>query len=190
MPADVSIDELQPLARAAADARGAALFPAIVRFVARALGADKALISESDGSRARTLAVLANGATSPNYEYALDDAAAAPGPSGVDLPLTDADGGVLGHIRAWRTHDAPVAAEIRLLCEVLAGRAAAELQLLRENAQLRAHNSALRQEIQSDHYFDTIVGSSPALIRVMDDVRRVAVTDATVLICGETGTGK
>jgi transcriptional regulator with GAF, ATPase, and Fis domain len=190
MPADVSIDELQPLARAAADARGAALFPAIVRFVARALGADKALISESDGSRARTLAVLADGATSPNYEYALDDAAAAPGPSGVDLPLTDADGGVLGHLRAWRTHDAPVPAEIRLLCEMLVGRAAAELQLLRENARLRAHNSALRQEIQSDHNFDTIVGSSPALIRVMDDVRRVAVTDATVLICGETGTGK
>jgi transcriptional regulator with GAF, ATPase, and Fis domain len=190
MPADVSIDELQPLARAAANARGDALFPAIVRFVARALGADKALISEVHGSRARTLAVLANDAAAPNYEYALDDAGAVPGESGLDLPLTDAGGAVRGHLRAWRAHPAPLPAEIGLLCEMLAGRAAAELQLLQENARLRAHNSALRQEIQSDHNFDTIIGSSPALIRVMENARRVATTDATVLICGETGTGK
>jgi formate hydrogenlyase transcriptional activator len=190
MRADVSIDELQSLARAAANARGDALFPAIVKFVARALGADKALISETEGTRARTLAVLVNGEPAPNYEYPLDDAAAAPGESGFDLTLADGDGGVCGHVRAWRTHAAPVAAEVRLLCEVLAGRAAAELQLHRETERLRAQVSALRQEIQSDHNFDTIVGSSPALIRMMEGVRRVASTDATVLVCGETGTGK
>jgi formate hydrogenlyase transcriptional activator len=190
MPADVSIDELQPLARAVAHARGEALFPAILSFVARACGADKALISESDGARARTLAVLVGGETAPNYEYALDDADAAPGGSGFDLPLVDGDGRLRGHLRAWRSAASPVSPETRLMCEALAGRAAAELQLQRDNARLRAHNSALRREIEADHNFDTIVGSSPALVRVMENVRRVASTDATVLICGETGTGK
>ena len=38
--------------------------------------------------------------------------------------------------------------------------------------------------------FEGIVGSSPALRAVLDQVRRVAPTDATVLIGGETGTGK
>ncbi len=190
MLADVSIDELQSLARAAANARGAAFFPAIVRFVARALGADKTVISQADGARARTLAVLSNGEISPNYEFALDDPAAVPGDSGFNLPLTGSDGAVRGHVRAWRKVAAPLSAEVKVLCEVLAGRAAAELQWLQENARLRAHNSALRHEIQSDHNFDTIVGGSPALIRVMENVRRVASTDATVLISGETGTGK
>jgi transcriptional regulator with GAF, ATPase, and Fis domain len=190
MPADVSIDELQPLARAAANARGDALFPAIVRFIARALGADKALIEEIDGVHARTLAVLVNGELIPNYDRAVDDAAATPGGPDFSLPLADSEGAVRGHLRAWRQAASPVSAEVRLLCDVMAGRAAAELQWLQENARLRAHNAALRQEIQSDHNFDTIVGSSPALIRVMDNVRRVAATDATVLITGETGTGK
>lgn len=190
MPADVSIDELQSLARAAANARGAALFPAIVRFVARALGADQVLISQTEGTRARTLAVLTNGEIAPNYEFAGDDVATVPGDSGFNLPLTDADGAVRGHVRAWRKDAAPLSAEVKVLCDVLAGRAAAELQWLQETARLRAHNSALRHEIQSDHNFDTIVGSSPALIRVMENVRRVASTDATVLISGETGTGK
>jgi transcriptional regulator with GAF, ATPase, and Fis domain len=190
MPADVSIDELQPLARAAANARGDALFPAIVRFVARALGASKTLISESAGGRGRALAVLVNGELSSNYEFSLEDVSAIPGESGFTLPLTDADGAVRGHVFAWRNDVTPPSAEVKLLCEVLAGRAVAELQWREESTRLRAHNSALRQEIQSDHNFDTIVGSSPALIRVMENVRRVATTDATVLISGETGTGK
>jgi transcriptional regulator with GAF, ATPase, and Fis domain len=190
MPADVSIDELQPLARAAANARGDALFPAIVRFAAHALGADKALIEETDGVRVRTLAVLENGELLPNYERPAGDAPGSPAGANFDLPLADAAGAVRGHLRAWRRVAAPLSAEARLLCEVMAGRAAAELQWLQENAHLRAHNAALRHEIQSDHNFDTIVGSSPALIRVMENVRRVAATDATVLISGETGTGK
>jgi formate hydrogenlyase transcriptional activator len=190
MRADASIDELQPLARAAANGRGEALFTAIAHFVARLVGADKTLISEIADSRARTLAVIVDGVALPNYEYAPDDVAAGPGESGFDWPLTDPDGVVRGHLRAWRTQAAPLPVAIGLLCEVLAGRAAAELQSLRENAQLRAHNAALRHEIQSDHNFDTIIGTSPALIRVMESVRRVASTDATVLVSGETGTCK
>ena len=51
-------------------------------------------------------------------------------------------------------------------------------------------NLYLQQEIKSVHNFEEIVGRSPALTAVLDKVRRVAPTDATVLIHGETGTGK
>ena len=59
-----------------------------------------------------------------------------------------------------------------------------------ERKRLSEQNSYLQQEIKSVHNFDEIVGRSPALTTVLDKVSRVAATDATVLIHGETGTGK
>ena len=59
-----------------------------------------------------------------------------------------------------------------------------------EKARLQQQNLYLQEEIKSDHNFEEIVGHSPALTAVLDNVRRVAPTDATVLITGETGTGK
>ena len=59
-----------------------------------------------------------------------------------------------------------------------------------DRARLREQNIYLQQEIKSVHNFEEIVGRSPALTAVLDKVRRVATTDATVLIYGETGTGK
>ena len=59
-----------------------------------------------------------------------------------------------------------------------------------ERARLPEQNLYLQQEIKSVHNFEEIVGRSPALAAVLDKVRRVAPTDATVLIYGETGTGK
>jgi transcriptional regulator with PAS, ATPase and Fis domain len=41
-----------------------------------------------------------------------------------------------------------------------------------------------------EHEFEFIVGSSPALLRVLGQLRTVAPTDTAVLIEGETGTGK
>jgi transcriptional regulator with GAF, ATPase, and Fis domain len=55
---------------------------------------------------------------------------------------------------------------------------------------LQAENSYLREEIRIDANFEEIVGRSPALMKVLHQVERVAVTDTTVLILGETGTGK
>jgi PAS domain S-box-containing protein len=55
---------------------------------------------------------------------------------------------------------------------------------------LAAEAAYLREEIKSACGFDEILGQSEALKRVLDDVEQVAVTDATVLILGETGTGK
>src|SRR6202035_190911 len=46
------------------------------------------------------------------------------------------------------------------------------------------------EEIRTGHHFEEIVGESTALRRVLKDVETVAPTDASVLICGETGTGK
>jgi formate hydrogenlyase transcriptional activator len=48
----------------------------------------------------------------------------------------------------------------------------------------------LQSEIRSEHNFDDIVGRSNALHRVLEQVATVAPTDATVLLHGETGTGK
>ena len=62
--------------------------------------------------------------------------------------------------------------------------------LEREQARLQAQNIYLQEEIKSVHNFEEIVGSSRGLVGVLRDVRRVAPTDATVLILGETGTGK
>ncbi len=59
-----------------------------------------------------------------------------------------------------------------------------------ERARLQQQNLYLQEEIKSVHNFDEIVGRSPALLAVFDRVRKVATTDATVLITGETGTGK
>ena len=47
-----------------------------------------------------------------------------------------------------------------------------------------------RDQEDRDHQFDQIVGSSPALESVLAEVERVARTDSTVLVLGETGTGK
>ena len=55
---------------------------------------------------------------------------------------------------------------------------------------LTAETDYLRAEIAAEHGFHDIVGRSPALHAALQDVSRVAATDATVLIHGETGTGK
>ena len=54
----------------------------------------------------------------------------------------------------------------------------------------RNENQALREQIDRDSMFEDIVGSSPALKAVLSSIVKVAPTDATVLITGETGTGK
>jgi formate hydrogenlyase transcriptional activator len=64
----------------------------------------------------------------------------------------------------------------------------AELQEIK--GQTDVENLMLREELDSVHGFEEIVGKSSALLRVLAQVETVAPTDATVLITGETGTGK
>jgi formate hydrogenlyase transcriptional activator len=54
----------------------------------------------------------------------------------------------------------------------------------------RQENFALREQIDQVFMFEEIVGSSPALKTVLSSIVKVAPTDSTVLITGETGTGK
>src|SRR6202030_4142513 len=54
----------------------------------------------------------------------------------------------------------------------------------------RQENVALREQIDQVFMFEEIVGSSPALRSVLSGIVKVAPTDSTVLITGETGTGK
>jgi PAS domain S-box-containing protein len=67
-------------------------------------------------------------------------------------------------------------------------RAFEEIKELKE--QLYQENVALREEIDETSMFEEIVGSSAALRQVLAQVETVATTDSTVLIYGETGTGK
>jgi formate hydrogenlyase transcriptional activator len=55
---------------------------------------------------------------------------------------------------------------------------------------MRAENLALREEVDQASMFEEIVGTSPPLRALLANVSRVAPTDSTVLITGETGTGK
>ncbi|HTV58795.1 MAG TPA: sigma 54-interacting transcriptional regulator [Verrucomicrobiae bacterium] len=57
-------------------------------------------------------------------------------------------------------------------------------------ARLLGENVALREEIDQASMFEEIVGASPALQAVLSNISKVARSDSTVLIMGETGTGK
>ena len=60
----------------------------------------------------------------------------------------------------------------------------------RDELRVETENLVLREDIDSSSMFEEIVGSSAALKRVLADVARVAAVESTVLITGETGTGK
>jgi formate hydrogenlyase transcriptional activator len=63
-----------------------------------------------------------------------------------------------------------------------------EVRRLRDR--LQAENVYLQEEIRAHHHFDEIVGDSPPLLAMLQQVEQVASTDSTVLLLGETGTGK
>ncbi len=60
----------------------------------------------------------------------------------------------------------------------------------RAEERLRQENVALREEVDKASMFEEIVGASPALAALLSRVSKVAGSDSTVLITGETGTGK
>ncbi|MGH8532543.1 MAG: sigma 54-interacting transcriptional regulator [Gammaproteobacteria bacterium] len=105
--------------------------------------------------------------------------------SGVVLELRRKDNGKPIWIQWWSKPD-PSGHYTRTMFVDITDRVLME----QEQARLRAQNLYLREEIKSAHNFDEIVGRSAAFQSVLTNVRRVAATDASVLIRGETGTGK
>jgi PAS domain S-box-containing protein len=64
------------------------------------------------------------------------------------------------------------------------------LEAERKIRSLTVETEYLREEIKALQNFDEIIGKSEPMLRVLRDIEQVAATDATVLLLGETGTGK
>ncbi len=59
-----------------------------------------------------------------------------------------------------------------------------------ENKRLKEENLALRHQISERYDFGNIIGENPKILKVFNEIQKVAPTDTTVLLCGESGTGK
>src|SRR5262245_56256640 len=105
--------------------------------------------------------------------------------SGVVLELRRRDNGKPLWIQWWSKPD-PSGQYTRTMFVDITERVLLE----QERARLREQNRYLREEIQSVHNFDEIIGRSSGLLAALEHVKRVAPTDASVLITGQTGTGK
>jgi formate hydrogenlyase transcriptional activator len=119
-------------------------------------------------------------------------------------PAFDSSGKVIGHVAVvddkfmWENPQAVA------ILKIFAARAGAELERQRTDHKLhktlaelqqlknrlRAENAYLKEEIRLEHNFEEIVGGDSALREVLAKVEQVAPHDSTVLIYGETGTGK
>ena len=112
------------------------------------------------------------------------------------IPLVSKDR-ALGYLSLARTTEATFAPEdVEFLAE-----AAGQIAIAIENAMVYQEISELKdklaqeklyleEEIRSEMNFDNIIGNSPALKQVLELAEIVAPSDSTVLLLGETGTGK
>jgi PAS domain S-box-containing protein len=103
----------------------------------------------------------------------------------MELELRRKDNGEPVWVQFWSRPE-PDGKHTRTMIVDITARVLAE----REKQRLQLQNQYLREEIQSVHNFEEIVGHSPALQHALRQLEQVAPTDATVLILGESGTGK
>jgi len=115
----------------------------------------------------------------------------------LDIPLMVDDSlegsCVFSMVREKREWTAETITELKLIAEKLSGavaRAQAFAEIENLSNQLKEENLYLREEVRLAHGFDEIVGEDASLRRCLQAVEKVAPTDVTVLLLGETGTGK
>ena len=125
----------------------------------------------------------------PDAKRRADEALAAIGrgadSAGVLMELRRKDDGRPLWIRWWSRPDPTGTFTRTMFLDVTA-----EVLGERERARLQQQNVYLQEEIKAAHNFDEIVGRSPGLVSVLQRVSKVAATHSTVLVTGETGTGK
>jgi formate hydrogenlyase transcriptional activator len=116
--------------------------------------------------------------------------------SGCTVPLISRDRvlGVLGisslRENAFTEEDAELLAQVARHVAIAVENALAFREIDALKNRLEEEKLYLEEEIRTEYAFEEIIGSSPALRRVLQEVETVAKTDSTVLIYGETGTGK
>jgi PAS domain S-box-containing protein len=125
----------------------------------------------------------------PDAQRRLKDAFASVGKgidtSGVVLELRRKDNGKPLWIQWWSRPD-PSGTYTRTMFIDITERVLME----QEKSRIEAQNIYLQEEIKGKHNFEELIGGSTSLKKVLKNVGRVAPTDSTVLITGETGTGK
>jgi PAS domain S-box-containing protein len=105
--------------------------------------------------------------------------------SGVVLELRRKDNGRPLWIQWWSRPD-PGGSYTRTMFVDITDKVLME----QEKARLEAANIYLQEEIKTVHNFEEIIGASTPIRKVMQSIEKVAATEATVLVMGETGTGK
>lgn len=105
--------------------------------------------------------------------------------SGVVLELRRNDNGKPLWIKWWSRPDPSGTYTRTMFVDITE-----QVLMEQEKARLEAQTVYLQEEIKGGHNFEEIIGSASSLKKVLKSVERVAPTDSTVLITGETGTGK
>jgi formate hydrogenlyase transcriptional activator len=129
---------------------------------------------------------------SPIYQAALAEGFR----SGCLLPLVSRDRAVgvifLGrlHENAFNQEDLEFLAQVAGQIAIAVYNALDYREVTESRERLAEERLYLSEEIRGRHNFEEIIGTSPELKHVLDEVQVVAPTESTVLILGETGTGK
>ncbi len=105
--------------------------------------------------------------------------------SGAILELRRKDNGKPLWIRWWSRPDPSGTYTRTMFVDITE-----QVLMEQEKARLEAQAVYLQEEIKGSHNFEELIGSSTSLKKVLKNVARVAPTDSTVLVTGETGTGK